>query len=125
MYWPPRACTAFCATETQGTSSAASSALVISPSRVILGLRQGLVLTQLSERSMSSLQCGFVAYVRHDWAFAYSAQAVRVRGILTIDLPSLTERPSPLRVAAVCRLSGWLRCRCYPTGSTSAAASSA
>jgi hypothetical protein len=68
VYWPPRACTAFCATETQGTSSAASSALVISPSRVILGLRQGLVLTQLSERSMSSLQYGFVAYVRH-WAF--------------------------------------------------------
>jgi hypothetical protein len=67
-YWPSRASTAFSATETQRTSSAASSALVINPSRVILGLRQGLVLTQLSERSQSSLQYGFVAYVRH-WAF--------------------------------------------------------
>jgi hypothetical protein len=67
-YWPSRASTAFSATETQRTSSAASSALVINPSRVILGLRQGLVLTQLSDRSQSSLQYGFVAYVRH-WAF--------------------------------------------------------
>jgi hypothetical protein len=56
---------------------------VISPSRVILGLRQGFVLTQLSERYMSSLQYGFVADGRHDWAFPYSAQAVRVQGILT------------------------------------------
>jgi hypothetical protein len=40
------------------------------------------VLTQLSERSQSSLQYGFVAYVRH-WAFPYSARAVRVQGVLT------------------------------------------
>ena len=60
---------AFSATETQRTGSAASSALVINPSRVILGLRQGLVLTQLPERYMSLLQYGFVAYVPHDWAF--------------------------------------------------------
>ncbi len=32
---------------------------------------------------MSSLRYGFVACMRHDWAFAYSAQAVRVQGILT------------------------------------------
>ncbi|SRR6266566_6770143 len=31
----------------------------------------------------ASQQRGFVAYVRHDWAFPYSAQAVRVQGILT------------------------------------------
>ena len=31
----------------------------------------------------ASQQRGFVAYVRHDWAFPYSAQALRVQGILT------------------------------------------
>jgi hypothetical protein len=32
---------------------------------------------------MSSLQYGFVACVRRDWAFPYSVQAVRAQGILT------------------------------------------
>jgi len=77
-YWPPRQSTCFVNTETQGTSTSASSALVINPSRVILALRQGLVISVLDQRYMSML-----AYVRHGWLFPYAAQACRVEGILT------------------------------------------
>lgn len=82
-YWRPSYSTAFSATETQGTSSLCSSALVVNANRIIMGLRQGLVLSTLSERYADSLQYGFLAYLRHDWSFPYSAAACRVLGILT------------------------------------------
>jgi HK97 family phage major capsid protein len=82
-YWPPAYSTAFSATETQGTSSLCSSVLVMNANRVIMGMRQGLVLSTLVERYADTLQYGFQAYLRHDWAFPYSAAACRVLGILT------------------------------------------
>ena len=81
--WPPLYSTSFVATETQGTSSAASSALVLNANRIILGMRQGLVVSTLTERYADQLQYGFLAYLRHDWAFPYSAAACRVQGLLT------------------------------------------
>jgi hypothetical protein len=82
-YWPPNYSTAFTATETQGTSNLASSVLCLNANRVILGMRQGLVLSVLDQRYADSLQIGFLAYLRHDWAFPYSAAACRVVGVLT------------------------------------------
>ena len=81
--WPPSYSTAFTATETQGTSNVASSALAMNANRVIMGMRQGLVLSTLTERYADALQYGFLAYLRHDWAFPYAAAACRVQGILT------------------------------------------
>ena len=43
------------ATETQGTSSLCSSVLCVNANRIIMGLRQGLVLTTLVERYADSL----------------------------------------------------------------------
>lgn len=83
-YWPPKTSTEFLSTETQGSSSAASSLLVLNPNRVILGLRtEGIQFMTLTERYADALQYGFVAYLRHDWAFPYAAAAARVEGILT------------------------------------------
>jgi HK97 family phage major capsid protein len=82
-YWPPRYSTAFSATETQGTSNAASSALVLNANRVILGLRQGFEVMVADQRWIDALQVGVVCWLRHDWNFPYSAAAARVLGILT------------------------------------------
>ena len=82
-YWPPRYSTAFSATETQGTSNAASSALVLNANRVILGLRQGFEVMVADQRWIDALQVGVVCWLRHDWAFPYSAATARVLGILT------------------------------------------
>jgi hypothetical protein len=82
-FWPPQYSTAFSPTETQGTSSLCSSALVLNANRVILGMRHGLSFQILSERYRDSLQTGFLSYLRHDWAFPYSAATCRVQGILT------------------------------------------
>jgi HK97 family phage major capsid protein len=83
-YWPPKTSTEFSATETQGTSSAASSLLVLNPNRVLLGMRtDGIQFMTLTERYADALQYGFVAYLRHDWGFPYASAAARVTGILT------------------------------------------
>jgi HK97 family phage major capsid protein len=81
--WPPSYSTAFSATETQGTSSLCSSALVLNANRVILGLRHGLQFMIADQRWVDALQVGFVSYLRHDWQFPYSAATARVLGILT------------------------------------------
>jgi HK97 family phage major capsid protein len=82
-FWPPFTSTAFSNTETQGTSSFASSALVCNANRIIMGMRHGLEISVLSERYADSLQYGFLAYTRADWAFPYSTSMCRVLGILT------------------------------------------
>ncbi|HWG64238.1 MAG TPA: phage major capsid protein [Streptosporangiaceae bacterium] len=82
-YWPPQQSTAFTATETQGTGTTCSSALVANANRIILGWRQGLVLSTLTERYADALQYGFLSYLRHDWAFPYSQAMCRISGILT------------------------------------------
>jgi hypothetical protein len=82
-YWPPSYSTAFSATETQGTSSLCSSALVLNANRVILGLRSGLQFMIADQRWIDQLAVGFVSYLRHDWSFPYSAATARVLGILT------------------------------------------
>jgi HK97 family phage major capsid protein len=82
-YWPPKYSTAFSATETQGSSSAASSALVLNANRVLMPLRQGLTFQILQERYSDYLQFGFLAYVRHDWQFPYASASCRLQGVLT------------------------------------------
>jgi HK97 family phage major capsid protein len=82
-YWPPRFSTAFSASETQGSSSAASSALVLNANRVLFGLRRGLSFMILDQRWADFLQVGFVATVRCDWNYPYSNAACRVEGLLT------------------------------------------
>jgi len=82
-YWPPSYSTAFSATETQGTSSLCSSALVLNANRVILGMRHGLSFMIADQRWIDALQVGFVSFLRHDWSFPYSAATARVLGILT------------------------------------------
>jgi hypothetical protein len=82
-FWPPKYSTAFSATETQGSSSAASSALVLNANRVLMPLRQGLTFQILQERYSDYLQFGFLAYVRHDWQFPYTSASCRLQGILT------------------------------------------
>jgi hypothetical protein len=82
-YWPPSYSTAFSATETQGTSSLCSSVLCANANRIILGLRTGVVISQLDQRYADQLQYGFVGYLRHDWEFPYSQAMCRVLGILT------------------------------------------
>ena len=77
--WPPRYSTAFTATETQGSSNAASSALVMNANRVILGLRQGFQVMIADQRWIDALQVGFVSFLRHDWNFPYSAAMARSR----------------------------------------------
>jgi HK97 family phage major capsid protein len=83
QYWPPSYSTAFSATETQGTSSLCSSALVLNANRVIMGLRLSLGFSTLVERYADFLQYGFQFYLRADWEFPYSAAECRVLGILT------------------------------------------
>jgi hypothetical protein len=80
--WPPVQSTAFSRTETQGTSSVTSSAVVFNPNRILTPMRMRLTFQQLDERYADFLQTGFLAYVRHDWAFPYAAAATRVQGIL-------------------------------------------
>jgi HK97 family phage major capsid protein len=83
-YWPPKTSTEFLTTETQGSSSVASSMLVLNPNRVLLGMRtDGIQFMSLDQRYADALQYGFVSYLRHDWGFPYAAQAARVQGILT------------------------------------------
>ncbi len=82
-FWPPLTSTAFANTETQGTSSVASSVLVANTNRIMLGLRTGLAFQILTERYADWLQYGFLAYIRHDWEFPYSQAECRVQGILT------------------------------------------
>jgi hypothetical protein len=83
QFWPPSVSTAFSNTETQGTSNAMSSALVLNANRVLLGMRHGLSFQWLTERWSDYLQYGRVSYLRFDWAFPYSAASCRVQGILT------------------------------------------
>jgi hypothetical protein len=57
--------------------------LVANANRIILGMRVGLVISQLDQRYADSLQIGFVGYLRHDWEYPYSAAMCRVLGVLT------------------------------------------
>jgi HK97 family phage major capsid protein len=82
-FWPPSTSTAFLATETQGTSSLASSLLACNANRILLPLRSGLAFQTLAERYADALQVGFLSFLRHDWQFPYSAAMCRVVGYLT------------------------------------------
>jgi HK97 family phage major capsid protein len=70
-------------TETQGTSSAASSLLIGDFSEVFVGLRTALQINILNERFADSGQVAFVLWMRADVAIAHPAAIARVVGITT------------------------------------------
>jgi HK97 family phage major capsid protein len=83
-YMPIHESTVFPSTETWGSSSAASTVSVLNPNRMIMGLRAGIGFQILDQRYADFLQTGFLAWVRMDWLFPYSAQSCHVRGVLSV-----------------------------------------
>ena len=70
-------------TETQGTSSAASSLFVGDFSRMVIGMRVDLDVRVLNERYADSGQIGIWSYMRFSIRTTHPETFVRVKGILT------------------------------------------
>jgi HK97 family phage major capsid protein len=75
--------TAASVTETQGTSGAVASSILLGDfSQVILGLRNSLQISVLNERYADTGQIGFVSWIRADVLVARPAALARIIGIL-------------------------------------------